>query len=112
MMHAMAVKGVDLDPETRCRHYHGPTDVVALKFKCCGEYYACKDCHAELADHAPVVWSLAEWDEPAVRCGVCGAELTIRQYVESGARCPACSTAFNPKCRAHYRFYFEERQTG
>ena len=53
-MHAMAVKGVDLDPETRCRHYHGPTDVVALKFKCCGEYYACKDCHAELADHAPV----------------------------------------------------------
>jgi uncharacterized CHY-type Zn-finger protein len=70
-------------------------------------YYACKDCHAALADHDADVWPAAEWDEPAVRCGACGAELTIRQYLESEARCPACDAPFNPKCRHHYHFYFQ-----
>ena len=45
------LRGVNLDPQTRCEHYHGPTDIIAIKMKCCGVYYACKDCHVALADH-------------------------------------------------------------
>jgi uncharacterized CHY-type Zn-finger protein len=74
--------------------------------KCCGEFYACKDCHAALAGHEIVVWSTVEWDERAVRCGSCGDTLTIRDYLQSGNRCPGCQAAFNPKCRNHYHYYF------
>ena len=76
-----AVRGVNLDPQTRCAHYHGPTDIIAIKIKCCGVYYACKDCHSALADHTIEVWPETEWDEPAILCGACGTELTIRQDV-------------------------------
>src|SRR5215475_9988051 len=41
------VRGINLDSQTRCAHYHGPTDIIAFKLKCCRQYYACKDCHAE-----------------------------------------------------------------
>ena len=43
--HRPEVLGVNLDPQTRCEHYHGPTDIIAIKMKCCGRYYACKECH-------------------------------------------------------------------
>ena len=39
------VHGVDLDLQTRCEHYRGPTDIVAIKMKCCGVYYACNEPH-------------------------------------------------------------------
>ena len=74
------VRGVNLDPNTRCEHYRGPTDIVAIKMKCCGVYYACKDCHAALADHEIEVWPESDWNQEAILCGACGAELTIRQY--------------------------------
>ena len=45
------VRGVNLDAQTRCAHFHGSTDIIAIKMKCCGEYYACKDCHIALAGH-------------------------------------------------------------
>ena len=45
------VKGVEVDDESRCAHYHSERDIIAIKMKCCGEYYACKDCHDELAGH-------------------------------------------------------------
>ena len=67
------VRGVNLDPQTRCEHYHGPTDIIAIKMKCCGVYYACKDCHNALADHQIEVWPEREWDQPAILCGACGA---------------------------------------
>jgi uncharacterized CHY-type Zn-finger protein len=70
-------------------------------------YYACKDCHAALADHPIDVWLATEWDQTAVRCGSCSRECTIRQYVESDARCPSCGAPFNPGCRNHYHFYFQ-----
>jgi GMP synthase (glutamine-hydrolysing) len=101
------VKGIDLDEQTRCAHYHKPEDIVAIKMKCCGDYYACKDCHEALAGHAIQVWPLGEWDRRAVLCGCCRSELTIRQYLESGSRCPECQTGFNPACRNHYHLYFE-----
>jgi uncharacterized CHY-type Zn-finger protein len=104
------VRGVDLDPQTRCGHWHGPTDIIAIKMKCCGIYFACKDCHAALADHPIEVWPESEWGQEAVLCGACRAELSIREYMESGYSCPTCRAGFNPKCRNHCQFYFEGRE--
>lgn len=101
------VHGVTLDPQTRCGHWHGPLDVVALKMRCCGEYYACRECHDALAGHAAAVWPKGEWDQPAVMCGVCGTELSVHAYMASGDRCPGCGAGFNPGCRKHYHLYFE-----
>jgi uncharacterized CHY-type Zn-finger protein len=102
-----AVRGVDLDAQTRCAHHHSAADIVAIKMKCCGVYYACKDCHIALAGHAIAVWPREEWEQRAILCGACGAELTIREYLQSESLCPACGVAFNPGCRAHHHFYFE-----
>jgi uncharacterized CHY-type Zn-finger protein len=101
------VRGVGLDAQTRCDHYNTPSDIIAIRMKCCGVYYACKDCHEALAGHAIAVWPRAEWDRRAVLCGSCGGELTIREYLASGYQCPACGAAFNPSCRNHYALYFE-----
>ncbi len=102
-----AVLGQDLDPQTRCAHWHSPLDVIAIKMRCCEAYYACRQCHDELADHPAAVWPRAEWDRPAVLCGVCGHELSVRAYMDCGNQCPACGAAFNPGCRSHYHLYFE-----
>src|SRR5712664_59058 len=39
------VRGVEVDAQTRCVHYRSTVDIVAIKMRCCGVYYACKDCH-------------------------------------------------------------------
>lgn len=102
------VRGVNLDPQTRCEHYRGPLDIIAIKMKCCEIYYACKDCHAALADHDIAVWPESEWNQEAILCGACGAVLTIREYMQSDSHCPACKAGFNPGCRNHYHHYFED----
>ena len=102
------VRGLHLDPQTRCVHHHTQTDVIAIKMKCCATYYACKDCHIALAGHAIEVWPRSEWNQEAILCGACGARLTIREYMQCESRCPVCSAPFNPGCRNHYHFYFEE----
>jgi uncharacterized CHY-type Zn-finger protein len=33
--------------------------------------------------------------------------LTIAQYLQCQAICPACQARFNPDCRQHYPLYFE-----
>jgi uncharacterized CHY-type Zn-finger protein len=104
------IRGINLDPQTRCAHYHGPTDIISIRMKCCGEYYACKDCHDELADHPIEVWPAAEWNEKAILCGACRSEMTIRKYLESDYRCGACGAQFNPKCKHHYHYYFTVEQ--
>ncbi len=101
------VRGIDLDSQTRCAHYNSSLDIIAIKMKCCGVYYACKDCHDALASHPAQVWSRVEHNEIAVRCGACGTELRIQQYLECSNECPACGSRFNPECRNHYHFYFE-----
>lgn len=101
------VIGIDLDLETRCAHYHGPLDIVAIKMKCCGTYYACKDCHSALSGHEIEAWPRTEWSAKAVLCGRCWTEMTIQEYMASDYRCPACSAEMNPGCAKHYRFYFE-----
>lgn len=104
---APRVRGRRLDRETRCAHYHGPTDIIAIKFKCCGEYYACASCHDELAGHAAARWPPHEWDEPAVRCGACGRELSVREYFDAQSICPRCRAPFNPRCQLHWPLYFD-----
>jgi uncharacterized CHY-type Zn-finger protein len=82
------VMGIDLDPQTRCTHCHSTVKTIAIKMKCCGVYYACKDCHDGLADHAIEVWPGCEWDQAAVLCRACGAELSIPQYLNCFDKCP------------------------
>jgi uncharacterized CHY-type Zn-finger protein len=105
--HFPEVRGVQLDPQTRCAHYHARVDIIAIKMKCCGVYYACKDCHEALAGHESRVWPQDEWTQKAVLCGQCRTELTINDYMACEHRCPACSAELNPRCRNHYHFYFD-----
>jgi uncharacterized CHY-type Zn-finger protein len=100
------VLGVDLDSETRCAHYRTELDVIAIKTRCCGEYYACKDCHDALADHELEPWPRQDFGTRAILCGVCGSALTIDAYLASGYQCPACGVGFNPGCSRHHHFYF------
>ncbi len=104
----ISVSGVELDPNTRCLHYHSQIDVIAIKMRCCEAYYACIDCHAALAGHSAQVWRREEWDFKAVLCGVCDTEMSVNEYMESGDRCPNCTAPFNPGCRKHYHLYFED----
>jgi uncharacterized CHY-type Zn-finger protein len=103
----MKVEGVDVDAQTGCAHYRTPRDVIAIKMRCCGIYYACKDCHDALAGHAIRAWPQAEWDAKAVLCGACGHEMSVREYLGCANTCPVCAAAFNPGCQGHYHFYFE-----
>jgi uncharacterized CHY-type Zn-finger protein len=104
---AVPLRGVEVDVQTRCAHYAGSTDVVALRCGCCATYHPCHRCHAEVTGREGVPWPRARFDEPAVLCGVCRAALTARAYLGSGHACPACGAAFNPGCAAHRGLYFE-----
>lgn len=103
----ITIKGQAIDPETRCAHFHSIYDVVAIKFKCCGQYYPCYQCHAEGAGHEAVVWPATDFGQRAILCGVCKAELTIRQYLDCNHHCPRCHAPFNPNCANHYLLYFD-----
>ncbi|MHA2504469.1 MAG: CHY zinc finger protein [Candidatus Kariarchaeaceae archaeon] len=102
------IKGVEIDPMTRCTHFGTITDIVAIKFRCCNTYYACFDCHEELANHAPMIWPLDKFDERGVLCGACQTEITINGYMESAQVCPNCGHKFNSKYVYHYHLYFEQ----
>ncbi|WP_200530764.1 CHY zinc finger protein [Halorubrum sp. LN27] len=133
---AVPLRGVAVDPETRCAHWDSAVDVVALRFGCCEAYYPCDACHDAATDHAAEPWPRDRFDEPAVLCGACGATLSAREYLDgdsegrspsssrtqsddseaqraTGSRaqpddaCPRCDAAFNPGCRAHRDRYFE-----
>jgi uncharacterized CHY-type Zn-finger protein len=106
-IHGEEVNGVDVDPETRCAHYHSARDIIAIRFKCCGRWYPCHACHAATTDHEPQVWPCAERDVPVILCGACGRRLTARAYLDSASRCPSCASGFNPRCARHHHLYFE-----
>lgn len=96
-----------IDKQTRCSHYHSTEDIVAIKFKCCNDYYPCYTCHLESAGHRAEVWRKDERMTKAVLCGVCGYEMTVNEYLSSSFCCPNCDAAFNPNCAKHYSLYFE-----
>jgi len=100
------VYGEDIDEQTRCAHYHCERDIIAIKFYCCGKWFPCFDCHATEAAHKAQVWPRERFDEPAVLCGACGHQLTVRQYLDCGSKCPNCEAMFNPGCAKHYHLYF------
>jgi uncharacterized CHY-type Zn-finger protein len=106
-IHGEEVYGVDVDQETRCAHWNSELDIIAIKFKCCGRWFPCYDCHASIADHPADVWPATERSTEAVLCGACGRQLTIAEYLECDSACPECEKAFNPGCARHYHLYFE-----
>ena len=103
---APQVLGRTIDTQTRCVHYGGPTDIIALKFKCCGDFYPCYECHEETAAHPVERWIGADTSEPAILCGACSGLLTIAEYLLAD-RCPACDSEFNPGCKLHRDLYFD-----
>lgn len=111
-VHGHEVRGVDVGPETRCRHYGSDVDVIAIRFPCCGTFSPCFECHEAVADHEPRQWGADDADTPAVLCGVCGHLLTVQAYVDCEDRCPDCGAAFNPGCRRHYHYYFHDALFG
>ena len=106
-VHGVRVRGVGVGAETRCAHYDGERDVIAIRFACCGTYFPCYRCHAAAADHDSKVRPRSSFDDPGVLCGVCGAELSVSEYLNAADACPRCGAAFNPGCAAHYDRYFE-----
>ena len=107
IIHSENIYGLDIDAETRCLHWHSDLDIVAIKFKCCGRWYPCYECHESVAGHEPRIWPTGERGEKAVLCGKCGYQLSINEYLQSGAQCTVCKSAFNPGCARHYDLYFE-----
>lgn len=100
------VYGLQLDPETRCQHYHSEFDIIAIRFNCCDQFYACYDCHQQLADHSATRWPPEHFAEKAILCGNCNNILTIHEYLCKN-HCPNCEAQFNPKCKNHWHFYFQ-----
>jgi uncharacterized CHY-type Zn-finger protein len=90
-----------------CIHYHGPLDIVSIKFKCCLSYFSCYACHLGAADHPAKRWKPDEFDTKAVLCRKCDKELTIHQYLSCNNRCLNCGSPFNPGCKNHWELYFE-----
>jgi len=106
-IHGIPVHGVEIAAQSRCAHYRSALDILAIKFPCCQTYYACYQCHEAEADHPARVWTRTAFTERAILCGACGHELTVADYLQCGAVCPACRAGFNPGCRHHYHLYFE-----
>lgn len=106
MSNGKFVKGLDVDEETRCRHYHSEIDRIAIKFYCCSHYYACFECHQATGCKNPEVWPATRFDQKAVLCGACGYELSVTEYLHCQSSCPTCSSPFNPGCSLHKHLYF------
>lgn len=106
-IHGKQIEGA-IDGETRCGHYHQANDRIAIKFYCCQEYFPCYQCHREYGCGAIQVWPREDFDQKAILCGGCKAELTINDYLASGNSCPSCGISFNPGCATHYHLYFEK----
>ncbi|AXI00002.1 hypothetical protein DV702_09870 [Sporosarcina sp. PTS2304] len=105
--HLQKISGSLLDDETRCVHYNGENDRVAIKFYCCKTYYPCYACHEEGDCQLYAVWPVEQFDEKAILCGSCRHELTINEYFQCGYVCPSCESSFNPNCALHKYLYFE-----
>ncbi|SCU99443.1 LADA_0H19812g1_1 [Lachancea dasiensis] len=105
-------RGLLVDPQTRCVHWHSALDIVCFKFKCCKQYYACHSCHDHFESHPTQRYHLeTDSQVPLVLCGACRTAMTFDQYqselaCKSSLQCPFCAAAFNPNCKLHYSLYF------
>lgn len=100
------LRGLAVDSETRCSHYDGTKDVIAIRFPCCDVFYPCVKCHRETTDHSPARWPRDRRYEQAILCGRCDATLDIARYLDNPDECPECGGVFNPNCVAHHDHYF------
>jgi len=103
---AVPLRGVGVDAVTRCAHYDGARDRIAIRFPCCDAYYPCFRCHDDAAGHPAERWPRDRFGEAAVLCGGCGARLSVRRYLDADDACPDCGLGFNPGCAAHRDRYF------
>ena len=103
----ITVHGTDVNERTQCAHYHSERDIIAIQHKCCGEFYACIQCHNEAVNHKNEVWHKAEFHTEAIYRGNCKKTLSIATYLGCDNTCPSCHAAFNPGCAYHYHLYFE-----
>ena len=101
------IYGDVIDQETRCIHYAGELDIIALKCFSCKKYYPCYHCHDAHEDHAFAAYPVRLEEDKVVFCGSCRSELTIAQYL-ADARCIFCRHPFNPGCKQHRKIYFRE----
>jgi uncharacterized CHY-type Zn-finger protein len=99
------VRGLAVDAATRCAHYDGPHDIIAIRGACCDVFYPCDQCHRATVDHDIVRWPPDRRDA-AVLCGACGATTTATAYLRTGPACIHCGAAFNPGCATHHDRYF------
>ena len=103
----MEVFGLELNARTGCLHYGSPVDIVAIRFICCGRYYACYECHQAIEKHPVERWKREEFHLKAILCGHCGIEWTIHQYLCCNHQCLNCKSPFNPRCKNHWGLYFD-----
>ena len=102
---SVRVHGLPVDARTRCVHWNGPHDVIAIGFRCCDRIYPCRECHDAVADHPAKLWPPEARDARVILCGECTTLFTIAEYLETDV-CPACGASFNPGCRLHRHLYF------
>ena len=99
--------GIKIDKNTRCIHYSSELDIIAIKFKCCNQYFACHSCHHAIAGHSAERWQKEDFHIKAILCGRCELEMTIDQYLSSENKCFNCRSPLNPQCKTHWNLYFE-----
>lgn len=103
------ILGVDVDPQSRCAHWHSAVDVVAMRFKCCRKFLGCRTCHDTVDGHSAELWDpMADPDEVVALCGVCHSEFTLTDYLPTRDVCPKCRAAWNPGCVGHRHLYFKD----
>ncbi len=97
-----------IDAEGRCRHWHGPDDVLWLRLACCHAWWPCRTCHDEAADHDAQSWP-GDGDDLALRCGRCQHVFPIQPYFAGGHPCPGCGGQFNAGCQRHRALYVDDK---
>ncbi|HLT68059.1 MAG TPA: CHY zinc finger protein [Microbacterium sp.] len=105
MITTHTIRGSAIDDESRCVHWHGPNDVLAILFPCCREWYPCHDCHEESAGHLAALWPEGAGAEHAMLCGRCDRTTSIADY-RATSTCSHCGGPFNEGCRLHAHLYF------
>lgn len=99
------IKGINVDYQGRCQHWHSAVDIVANLCAKCKCFYACYECHDVMNLHKFEPMSINN-EERAVMCGVCNYQMTVWSYQHSNYQCPNCHHAFNQRCSLHNNTYF------
>ena len=72
-VHQVALRGVRMDAQTRCAHYHSLFDVIALKHDCCATF-------------SPATYAMANWPITRQRRGRRTGSMNPPCFAGSAAR--------------------------